>query len=160
MQAHQESASDVLLGIDVGTTGIKAIIARVTDGSILATGFAPYPLYHPHPGWAEQQPDDWWAACAIAIRACLADAAIAPDSIQAIGLSGQMHGAVLLDDADAVVRPCIIWADQRSGAECDEIHARVGLDRLVTLTGNPALTGFTAAKVLWVRNHEPDAFAR
>ncbi|MGZ3584137.1 MAG: xylulokinase [Ktedonobacterales bacterium] len=160
MQAHRETAGDVLLGIDVGTTGIKAIIARANDGSVLATGFAPYPLYPPHPGWAEQNPDDWWAACATAIRACLADAAIAPGAIRSIGLSGQMHGAVLLDDVGAVVRPCIIWADQRSGAECDEIHARVGLERLVALTGNPALTGFTAAKVLWVRNHEPEAFAR
>ncbi|MGZ3663678.1 MAG: xylulokinase [Ktedonobacterales bacterium] len=160
MQAHRETAGDVLLGIDVGTTGIKAIIVRANDGSVLATGFAPYPLYHPHPGWAEQNPDDWWAACATAIRACLADAAIAPGALRSIGLSGQRHGAVLLDDVGAVVRPCIIWADQRSGAECDEIHARVGLERLVALTGNPALTGFTAAKVLWVRNHEPEAFAR
>lgn len=160
MQSHRDTAGDVLLGIDVGTTGIKAVIARADDGSVRGTGFAPYPLYHPHPGWAEQNPDDWWAASAVAIRECLARASIAPNAIRGIGLSGQMHGAVLLDDVGTVVRPCIIWADQRSGAECDEIHARVGLERLVTLTGNPALTGFTAAKVLWVRNHEPEAFAR
>lgn len=160
MQTHRDSAGDVLLGIDIGTTGIKAVIVRVDDGSVLATGFASYPLYHPHPGWAEQNPDDWWAASAVAIRACLAGASIAPTAIRGIGLSGQMHGAVLLDNVGTVIRPCIIWADQRSDAECDEICARVGLGRLVALTGNPALTGFTAAKVLWVRNHEPDVFAR
>ncbi len=160
MQSHHDTVGDFLLGIDVGTTGIKAVIARADDGSVRATGFAPYPLYHPRPGWAEQNPDDWWAASAVAIRECLERASMPPDAIRGIGLSGQMHGAVLLDDGGTVVRPCIIWADQRSGAECDEIHARIGLKRLVTLTGNPALTGFTAAKVLWVRNHEPEAFAR
>lgn len=154
------SGTDALLGIDIGTTGAKALLIRAGDGAVLGTGFAPYPLAHPRPGWAEQQPEDWWHACAAATHACLASASIAPEQVAALGLSGQMHGAVLLDDAGAVVRPCIIWADQRSGAECDEIHHRVGLERLVELTGNPALTGFTAAKVLWVRNHEPEAFAR
>jgi xylulokinase len=154
---------DTLLGIDIGTTGAKAILCRAADGHVLAIGFAPYPLHHPRPGWAEQDPEDWWAACAVAVRACLdgaAPAGTAPATVRGLALSGQMHGAVLLDDAGRPVRPCIIWADQRSGAECDEIHARVGLRRLVELTGNPALTGFTAAKVLWVRNHEPAAFAR
>ncbi|HEV2459167.1 MAG TPA: xylulokinase [Ktedonobacterales bacterium] len=154
---------DCLLGIDVGTTGAKALLCRADDGAVLAAGFAPYPLHHPQPSWAEQDPADWWQACGTATRACLAEAAasgVAPQSVRGVALSGQMHGAVLLDDAGEVVRPCIIWADQRSGAECDEIHRRVGLERLVELTGNPALTGFTAAKVLWVRNHEPEAFAR
>ena len=164
MDTANHEAQDVLLGIDIGTTGAKALLCRLADGAVLATGFAPYPLSHPRPGWAEQDPTDWWAACGAAVRACLGQAeergVAQPESVRAIGLSGQMHGAVLLDAAGAVVRPCIIWADQRSGAECDEIHARIGLERLVAITGNPALTGFTAAKVLWVRNHEPEAFAR
>jgi xylulokinase len=157
------ATAETLLGIDVGTTGIKALLCRAADGAVLAASFAPYPLHHPRPGWAEQDPEDWWAACGVAVRACLDEAAAsgtAPASVRGLGLSGQMHGAVLLDDAGRPIRPCIIWADQRSAAECDEIHARVGLERLVELTGNPALTGFTAAKVLWVRNHEPEAFAR
>jgi xylulokinase len=156
--------AQTLLGIDIGTTGAKVVLCRADDGVVLATGFAPYPLAHPRPGWAEQNPADWWAACGLATRACLAHAAAeggpGPESVRGIGLSGQMHGAVLLDAAGQVVRPCIIWADQRSGAECEEIHARVGLERLLERTGNPALTGFTAAKVLWVRNHEPEVFAQ
>jgi xylulokinase len=164
MEITAHEAQDTLLGIDIGTTGAKALLCRASDGAVLATGFAHYPLSHPRPGWAEQDPADWWDACGAAVQACLGLAAeqgmARPESVRALGLSGQMHGAVLLDDAGAVVRPCIIWADQRSGAECDEIHARVGLERLVEITGNPALTGFTAAKVLWVRNHEPDVFAR
>jgi xylulokinase len=159
----RNSSVDTLLGIDVGTTGAKVALCRAEDGAVLATGFVPYPLAHPRPGWAEQDPIDWWAACGAATRECLARAAAAggpsPESVRGIGLSGQMHGAVLLDEYGEVVRPCIIWADQRSSAECDEIHAQVGLARLVERTGNPALTGFTAAKVLWVRNHEPQAFA-
>ncbi len=154
---------ETLLGIDVGTTGVKALCCRAEDGAVLTSAFAPYPLRHPRPGWAEQDPADWWAACGTAVRACLdraTAAAIAPASVRGLGLSGQMHGAVLLDERDQAVRPCIIWADQRSGAECVEIHARVGQRRLVEITGNPALTGFTAAKVLWVRNHEPEVFAR
>jgi xylulokinase len=164
MQMREDRTSETLLGIDIGTTGAKVVLCRATDGAVLATGFAPYPLAHPRPGWAEQDPSDWWAACGLATRSCLAQAATeggpGPESVRGIGLSGQMHGAVLLDVTGEVVRPCIIWADQRSGAECDEIHARVGLERLVERTGNPALTGFTAAKLLWVRNHEPESFAR
>jgi xylulokinase len=155
--------TDALLGIDIGTTGIKALLCRAADGAVLATGFAGYPLHHPRPGWAEQDPADWWRACGQAVRACVTAAAAAgsaPEHVRALGLSGQMHGAVLLDERQAVLRPCIIWADQRSGAECDEIHLRVGKRRLIELTGNPALTGFTAAKALWVRNHEPEVFAR
>jgi xylulokinase len=164
MRTHGEKTADTLLGIDVGTTGAKVVLCRAGDGAVLATGFASYPLYHPRPGWAEQAPDDWWSAVGSATRACLAQSSAnggpGPDSVRGIGLSGQMHGAVLLDADGTVVRPCIIWADQRTGAECEEIHARVGLAQLVNRTGNPALTGFTAAKVLWVRNHESEVFAR
>jgi xylulokinase len=164
MPTIHRAEPDTLLGLDLGTTGAKALLCRAADGAVLATGFAPYPLHHPRPGWAEQDPVDWWTACGKAVRACLDRAAqlgaTQSASVRALALSGQMHGAVLLDDAGAVLRQCIIWADQRSGAECDAIHARVGLERLITLTGNPALTGFTAAKVLWVRDHEPDIFAR
>jgi xylulokinase len=164
MDTAEGDAQDTLLGIDIGTTGAKVLLCRAVDGAVLAVGFEPYPLSHTRPGWAEQDPADWWTACRVAVRTCLGVAegrgVAGPESVRAIGLSGQMHGAVLLDEAGKVVRPCIIWADQRSGAECDEIHARVGLEHLVAITGNPALTGFTAAKVLWVRNHEPDVFAR
>ncbi|HEX9067998.1 MAG TPA: xylulokinase [Ktedonobacterales bacterium] len=153
-------ADETLLGIDLGTTGAKVVLCRAADGQVLATGFAAYPLRHPQPGWAEQDPDEWWAACGEATRACLTQAGAGAQDVRGVALSGQMHGAVLVDADQRPVRPCIIWADQRSAAECDEIHARVGLSQLVERTGNPALTGFTAAKVLWVRNHEPAVFAR
>jgi xylulokinase len=111
----------------------------------------PYPLSTPHPGWAEQDPEDWW-------RASQAVLARLPDG--PIGLSGQMHGLVVLDEADRVLRPAILWNDQRTGVECAEIEERVGLERLIALTGNRALTGFTAPKLLWLRRHEPDTYAQ
>lgn len=154
---------DTLLGVDIGTTGAKAALFAADDGRTLASAFEDYPLYHPAPGWAEQDPEDWWRATCAAIQTCLAKAraqGIAPEQVRALGLSGQMHGLVLLDERDAVVRPCIIWADQRSAAECDWITTTVGAERLIDLTSNPALTGFTAPKAIWVRNHEPENFAR
>jgi xylulokinase len=143
-------SEDVLVGLDVGTTGVKAI-AISQDGRVLASTSEEYPLSTPHPGWAEQDPEDWWRAA----QACLARLPQGP-----VGLSGQMHGLVVLDADDRVLRPAILWNDQRTAAECAEIEERVGLDRLIELTGNRALTGFTAPKLLWLRRHEPETYAR
>jgi xylulokinase len=142
--------SEAIVGLDVGTSGLKAI-AISPDGNVLATAEESYPLSTPRAGWAEQDPEDWW-------RAAEAVLARVPDG--PVGLSGQMHGLVVLDDADRVLRPAILWNDQRTAAECAEIEARVGFERLIELTGNRALTGFTAPKLLWMRRHEPDLYAR
>jgi xylulokinase len=139
-----------LVGLDVGTTGVKAV-AISPDGRVLASASESYALSTPRPGWAEQDPEDWWRAA----RACLARLPQGP-----VGLSGQMHGLVVLDAAGRVLRPAILWNDQRTAAECAEIERRVGLERLIELTGNRALTGFTAPKLLWLRRHEPEAYAR
>jgi xylulokinase len=141
-----------LVGIDVGTSGVKALALSET-GEILARAERPYPLSTPRPGWAEQDPDDW----ARAADAALADLRVEPTSV---GYSGQMHGLVVLDERGDPLRPAILWNDQRTGAECAQIEERLGLDRLIELTGNRALTGFTAPKLLWLRNHEPDVYAR
>lgn len=141
-----------LVGIDVGTSGVKAL-ALSESGEILARAEREYPLSTPRPGWAEQDPEDW----ARAADAALADLGVEPTSI---GWSGQMHGLVVLDEHGEVLRPAILWNDQRTGAECAQIETRVGLDRLIELTGNRALTGFTAPKLLWLRNHEPESYAR
>jgi xylulokinase len=140
----------VLVGLDVGTTGVKAVAISL-EGRLLASASEEYALSTPRPGWAEQDPEDWWRAA----QACLERLPEGP-----IGLSGQMHGLVVLDAQDRVLRPAILWNDQRTAAECAEIEARVGLERLIELTGNRALTGFTAPKLLWLRRHEPDTYAR
>jgi xylulokinase len=142
-----------LIGIDVGTTGVKAL-AIAPDGEVLAKAEEGYLLSTPRPGWSEQDPEEWWRATERAL-----DALDARD-VAGIGLSGQMHGLVCLDREDRVLRPAILWNDQRTGAECAEIEERVGLDRLIGLTGNRALTGFTAPKLLWVRRHEPEVYSR
>src|SRR5229473_1592288 len=152
-----------LLGIDIGTTGVKAALFAANDGHVLATAFVDYPLLHPHPGWAEQDPAEWWQATITAIRTCLAGGVshgISAGDIRGIGLSGQMHGVVLLDAEYKVLRPCIIWADQRSDAQCRWMTERVGAARLIELVSNPALPGFSAPKALWVRDNEPEIFAR
>jgi len=146
--------TEVLVGIDVGTTGVKAL-AVSPDGDMVAQATHGYPLSTPQPGRSEQDPEDWWHAA----EAALAEVSRGRE-VAGVGLSGQMHGLVVLDDADSVIRPAILWNDQRTGAECAEIEARVGLSRLIELTGNRALTGFTAPKLLWLRRHEPEAFAR
>jgi xylulokinase len=146
--------TEALVGIDVGTTGVKAI-AISAAGDVLARAEHGYPLSTPRPGWSEQDPEDWWGAS----EAALADVSRGHE-VAGIGLSGQMHGLVVLDGAGAVIRPAILWNDQRTGAECAEIETRVGLERLIELTGNRALTGFTAPKLLWLRTHEPEAFGR
>jgi xylulokinase len=142
-----------LVGLDVGTTGVKAL-AISPDGDVLARAEEDYPLSIPRPGWAEQDPEDWWRAAEAAL------AALAVDGVAGVGLSGQMHGLVALDADERVLRPAILWNDQRTARECAEIEARVGLERLIALTGNRALTGFTAPKLLWLREHETDVYAR
>jgi xylulokinase len=141
-----------LVGLDVGTTGVKAL-ALSPAGDVLARAEETYELSRPRAGWAEQDPEDWWRAA----ERALARLGGRPT---AIGLSGQMHGLVVLDDLDRVLRPAILWNDQRTGAECAEIEERLGLARLIQLTGNRALTGFTAPKLLWLRRHEPTTYAR
>jgi len=142
-----------LIGLDVGTTGVKAV-AISPDGEVLARAEEEYALAIPQPGWAEQDPEDWWRASERAL------AAVGAKDAASVGLTGQMHGLVLLDEADRVLRPAILWNDQRTAAECAEIEERIGLERLIELTGNRALTGFTAPKLLWVRRHEPEVWAR
>lgn len=141
-----------LVGVDVGTTGVKAL-ALSPDGEVLARAEEEYELSTPRPGWAEQDPEDWWRAT----QRALATLGAEPTSI---GLSGQMHGLVVLDERDRVLRPAILWNDQRTELECGEIEERIGLARLVELTGNRALTGFTAPKLLWLRRNEPEVFGR
>jgi len=143
----------VLVGLDVGTTGVKAL-AVSPEGEVLARVEEAYPLVTPQPGWAEEDPEDWWRAT----EAALADL-VAPD-LAGVGLTGQMHGLVVLDERERVLRPAILWNDQRTAAECDEIEERLGLRRLVELTGNRALPGFTAPKLLWLRRHEPEVYGR
>jgi len=142
--------SRALVGIDVGTTGVKAIAISDT-GDVVARAGRGYPLSTPHRGWAEQDPEDWWRAA----QDALGELGVEP---AAIGFSGQMHGLVVLDAQERVLRPAILWNDQRTAAECVEMEERVGLERLIQLTGNRALTGFTAPKLLWLRRHEPDVY--
>jgi xylulokinase len=142
--------AEVLVGLDVGTSAVKAV-AISPDGEVLGLAEEPYALSTPRPGWAEQDPEDWWRA---------AQAALARVPAGPVGLSGQMHGLVVLDAAGEVIRPAILWNDGRTEAECAEIEERIGLDRLIELTGNRALAGFTAPKLVWLRRHEPESFAR
>jgi len=143
----------VAVGLDVGTSGVKALAISAT-GEVLASAEVGYGLSTPQPGWAEQDPADWWRATEEALDA------VGVDEVAGIGLSGQMHGLVALDAAAEVIRPAILWNDQRTAAQCREIEERVGFERLVELTGNRALTGFTAPKLLWLREHEPESYAR
>lgn len=146
------------LGIDVGTSAVKAILVAPT-GDVVASASSPLLLSTPQPGWAEQDPEAWWHATVAAIRAVLA---ARPDTpVVAVGISGQMHSSVFLDSHGAVIRPALLWCDGRTTAECSEITKRVGGEmRLRDLASNPALEGFTLPKVLWLRKHEPESFAR
>jgi len=146
-----------LLGLDIGTTGTRALLVDEV-GHIVASAVSEYPLYTPQPQWAEQDPADWWQATCEATRAALARAGVSGEEVGGVGLSGQMHGVVLLDEQDEVLRPSIIWCDQRSQAQCDWITDRVGEERLIELTCNPALTGFSAPKLLWIRDNEPQTY--
>ena len=150
----------VYLGIDIGTSGTKTLAIR-ENGRIVASATFEYPLSSPRPGWSEQDPEDWWQASARSVRKVLRDGRIKPASVAGIGLSGQMHGSVFLDRNHQVIRPALLWNDQRTAAECDEIERRAGGRRkLIRMVANPALTGFTAPKILWLRNNEPRRFDR
>ncbi len=154
------SNMSIYLGIDIGTSGTKTL-AIDAEGKILAEATELYPCYHPKPLWSEQDPDDWWQATVQTVRAVVAKAKLKPAAVRAIGLSGQMHGSVFLDKHDRVIRRALLWNDQRTAAECAEIERRAGGRRaLIKLAANPALTGFTAPKILWLRNHEPRNFDR
>lgn len=149
----------MLLGIDLSTTGAKALLID-PEGRVVSSATTPLNLSTPFPLWSEQEPHEWWEATVNSISRALADANVSGESVSAIGLTGQMHGLVVLDEDGHVIRPAILWNDQRCGAECDDIRARVSLERLVQITGNDALTGFTAPKILWLETHEPDVYRR
>jgi len=150
----------VFLGIDIGTSGTK-VLAVDEAGKILADALETYPCHHPKPLWSEQDPEDWWRATVAAVQAVVSRARLRSGDVQAIGLSGQMHGSVFLDQRDRVIRRALLWNDQRTVAECAEIERRAGGRRkLIKMVANPALTGFTAPKILWLRNHEPRHFDR
>jgi xylulokinase len=149
-----------LLGIDVGTGGTRAALIDFR-GRVIGSATAEHaPMSSPHFGWAEQNPEDWWRAACQAIQECLVRSATPASEVSAIGLTGQMHGLVLLDAQDRVIRPALLWCDQRTEEECREITKQVGAARLIELTANPALTGFTLPKIWWVRRHEPDNWRR
>jgi xylulokinase len=149
-----------LMGIDVGTTATRAVIIH-PNGSVKGAATEDHvPMRMPKPGWAEQSPDDWWRAAIAAVRAALERAGTKGASVGAVGLSGQMHGVTLLDKSNAVLRPAIIWCDQRTQKQCDWITSRVGAARLIQWVSNPALTGFSAPKLLWIREHEPQLYER
>ena len=147
------------IGIDVGTSGTKTLLID-ERGDVLASATVEYPLHHPRPGWAEQDPEDWWRGTVESIRRVLAESKVGAGEVKGLGLSGQMHGTVFLDGKNAVLRPAILWCDQRTAAECDEITTTVGAADLIKHTCNPALTGFSAPKFLWLRNHEPAVYAK
>ena len=149
----------LFLGIDVSTTGAKALLID-EKGRVAASATTALTLQTPKPLWSEQDPHEWWKGTAASVRKALADAGATGADVAAVGLTGQMHGLVLLDARREVLRPAILWNDQRTGAECEEIHRRVGRQQLIGEVGNVALTGFTAPKVLWVRNHEPEVYAK
>ncbi len=150
----------VYIGIDIGTSGTKTLAINA-KGKILGQALATYPSYHPKPLWSEQDPEDWWQATVKAVRAVVKQSKLKPADVKAIGLSGQMHGSVFLDKKGDVVRRALLWNDQRTAAECEEIEKRAGGRKaLIGMVANPALTGFTAPKILWLRNHEPKNFAK
>jgi xylulokinase len=152
--------SRLYLGIDVSTTGAKALLVD-GKGAVVASATTPLTLSTPKPLWSEQDPHEWWSGTAKSIRTALAEARATGADVRAVGLTGQMHGLVLLDSDERVLRPAILWNDQRTGAQCDTIRERMGgRSALVKATGNDALTGFTAPKILWVRENEPDVYAK
>ena len=148
-----------LLGIDVGTSGTKALLVA-EDGQVVASATTEYPISTPQPLWAEQDPANWWAATVNSVRQVLAESGVKPEQVAGVGLTGQMHGLVLLDAQGKVLRPCILWNDQRTAAQCAAITHQVGAANVLRLTGNPILTGFTAPKIAWVREHEPEVYGR
>ena len=148
-----------LIGIDIGTSATKTVLFD-SQGTVIASASQSYPLYQPENGWAQQRPEDWRDAVLATLKAVVEEAAIPADQIEGIGLSGQMHGLVMLDEKGAVLRPSIIWCDQRTGEEVEDMLRLMPRERWIQITANPPLTGWTAAKILWVRKHEPEVYAR
>jgi xylulokinase len=149
-----------VLGIDVGTGGTRALIVD-SDGRVFASATEEHePFASPQMGWAEQRPEDWWRAAGIAIRKALANGHLRGEQISSAGFSGQMHGAVMLDERGDVVRPALIWCDVRTEKQCRELTERIGAEQLIRLTCNPALANFTVTKLLWTRENEPKNWAR
>jgi xylulokinase len=148
-----------VLGIDTSTTATKAILVD-GSGEVKGTASAEYGYETPQPLWSEQRPESWWEGTIASIHGLMEATGTSPREVEAVGLTGQMHGSVLLDEKGTVVRPAILWNDQRTGPQCDEIRRRVGKQKLIEITGNDALTGFTAPKLLWVQDHEPENWAR
>lgn len=154
------SAVGYTIGVDIGTSGTKSLLID-PDGNILAESSAAYGLAMPKPMWTEQDPEDWWAATVKTVRGVVKQARVKPAEVKAIGLSGQMHGSVFLDKSGKVIRPALLWNDQRTADECEEITRLAGgRDELIRMVANPALTGFTAPKILWLRNKEPKRFEK
>jgi xylulokinase len=147
------------IGIDASTTATKALL-MAPDGKVIGVASSEYSYETPHPLWSEQHPDLWWQATCASVRQVMDEAAVPPTAVKAIGLTGQMHGLVLLDSRGQVLRPAILWNDQRTAAECDQMRAIIGKEHLIAITGNDALTGFTAPKILWVKNHEPQIYGQ
>src|SRR6476660_1066052 len=147
------------LGIDTSTTSSKALLID-ESGEVIAVASSPHTLQTPRPLWSEQDSREWWEAVSASIRAVLEKAGLSGEQIGAVGLTGQMHGLVLLDEMGNVLRPAILWNDQRTQSQCDEIHQVIGKERFIQITGNVALTGFTAPKILRVKENEPDIYAR
>ena len=150
---------EYLLGIDIGTSGAKTALFD-TDGKAACSVTIEYPLYQPNNGWAEQDASDWWNAARDGIRQVIAAGGVNAADIKGVGLSGQMHGLVMLDKDGALLRRSIIWCDQRTGAECDKLNRLIGKKRVIEITANPAMTGFTASKILWVQDNEPEIYSR
>src|SRR4051794_24922119 len=149
-----------LLGIDIGTSGTKTLVCD-EDGKVLATALAEHPISSPKPGWSEQNPQDWWDATCDATKAVLKKARLKAGDVGAIGLSGQMHGSVFLGNGTRALRPALLWNDQRTAKQCDEITSKAGgREALIEMVANPALTGFTAPKILWVRENEPKVYEK
>ena len=148
-----------VIGIDLGTSATKTILFD-ENGKALCSASREYPLYQPHNGWAEQNPSDWANAGIETLKEVVKKSGVSPHDIASLGISGQMHGLVMLDENREVIRPSIIWCDQRTGKECEELTKTLGREKLIEITANPALTGFTASKILWVKNNEPENFAR
>lgn len=148
-----------VIGIDTSTTATKALLIN-RQGEVRGIASSSYEYEIPHPLWSEQDPQLWWTATVASVKQLMSEGEVKAEDVAAVGLTGQMHGSVLLDANGEVVRPAILWNDQRTAAECDEMRKRIGFDRLIAITGNDALTGFTAPKLLWVRRHEPENWAR
>ena len=148
-----------VLGLDISTTGAKALLID-EGGRVVASHTTPQPISTPKPLWSEQNPSDWWSGITAAIRTALAAVGATGEDVSCIGLTGQMHGLVLMDANGGVLRPAILWNDQRTQVQCDAITERIGFKNLIEQTGNRALTGFTAPKILWVRENEPDVYAK